>query len=90
MEPGGRTGESLEMVAEKAGNNTLELVVDEIDSLVVRMECLCSLYCQHYYLMPPHCHLGVVVGQTAHRLEPYWVSSAEIHSSTLYVNKKWN
>jgi len=39
MEPGGRTGERLEMVAAKAGNYTLVLVVvvvvvDEIDSRI--------------------------------------------------------
>jgi len=33
MEPGGKTGEHLEMVAAKAGNYTL-VVVDEIDSLI--------------------------------------------------------
>jgi hypothetical protein len=43
MEPGGRTGERLEMVAPKAGNCTLVVVVvvvvvDEIDSRVARIE----------------------------------------------------
>jgi hypothetical protein len=96
MEPGGRTGERLEMVAAKAGNYTLVLVVvvvvvvvDEIDSRIARIECLCSVYFQHDYLTLPHCLLGVVVSQTAHWLEPYWLSSAEIHSSTSYVNKRW-
>jgi len=45
MEPGGRTGERLEMVAAKAGNYTLVLVVvvavvDEIDLRIARIECL--------------------------------------------------
>jgi len=31
MEPGGKTGERLEMVATKAGNYNLVVVVDEID-----------------------------------------------------------
>jgi len=31
MKPGGRTGERLEMVAAKAGNYTLVVVVDEVD-----------------------------------------------------------
>ena len=70
MEPGGRTGERLEMVAAKAGNYTLVVVVvvvvvvdvvDEIDSRVARIECLCSVYFQHYFLMLSHCHLGIVV-----------------------------
>ena len=84
------------MVAAKAGNYTLVLVVvvvvvgvDEIDSQIARIECLCSVYFQHYYLTLRHCLLGVVVSQTAHWLEPYWLSLAEIHSSTSYVNKRW-
>jgi hypothetical protein len=95
MEPGGRTGERLEMVAAKAGNYTLVLVVvlvvavvDEIYSRIARIECLCLVYFQHDYLTFPHCLLGVVVSQTAHWLEPYGLSSAVIHSSTSYVNKR--
>jgi len=93
MEPGGRTGERLEMVAAKTGNYTLVVVVvvvvvvNEIDLRVARIECLCSVNFQYYYLMLPHSHLGTVESQTAHRLQPYWLSSAEIHSSTSYVNK---
>jgi hypothetical protein len=87
MGHGGRTGERLEMEAAKAGNYTP--VVEEIDSWVARIECLCSVYFQHGYLMLPHCHLGVVVSQTGHPVEPYWLSSVEIHSSTSYVNKRW-
>ena len=86
MGQGGRTGERLEMVAAKAGNYTPG--EDEFDLWVAQIECLCSVYFQHYYMMLPHCHLGVVVSQTAHRVEPYWLSSAEIRSSTSYVNKK--
>jgi len=67
MEPGGRTRERLEMVPAKPGNYTL-VVVDEIDSQIARIECLCSVYFQHYYLMLPHCHLRVVLSQTAHWL----------------------
>jgi hypothetical protein len=70
MEPGGRSGERLEMVAAKAGNYTLVVVVvvvmDEIDSRIARNVCLCYVYLQHDYLMLPHCLLGVVVSQTAH------------------------
>jgi hypothetical protein len=83
MGHGGRTGERLEMEAAKAGNYTP--VVEEIDSWVARIDCLCSVYFPH--LMLPHCHLGVVVSQTGHPVEPYWLSSAEIRSSTSYVNK---
>jgi len=81
----GRTGECLEMVAAKGGTYTP--VEDEFDLWVARIECLCSGYFQHYYLMLPHCYLGVVVTQTAHQLEPYWLSSADIHLLTSYVNK---
>jgi len=88
MEHGGGTGVRLEMVAAKAGNYTLVVVMDEIDSRVAQTECLCSVYFQHYYLMLRHCHLGIVLSQTAHLLEPYWVSLAGIHLSTLYVNKR--
>jgi len=54
------------MVAAKAGNYTLVVVVvvvvvDEFDSRVAQIECLCSEYFQHYYMMLPHCHLGIVV-----------------------------
>jgi len=87
MEPGGRTGERLEMVAARAGTYTLMVVVDEIYSRVAQIECLCLVYFQHYYLMLPHCHLGIVGSQTVGFLERYWLSLAEIHSSTSYVNK---
>ena len=66
------------MVAEKAGNNTP--VVNVIDLAVARIECCCLVCFEHYYLMLPHCPLGVVVSQTAHLLEPYWLSSVEISS----------
>jgi len=90
MEPGGRTGERLEMVAAKAGNYTLVMVVvlDEIDSLVARIDCHCLVYFHHHYMMLPHCHLGVVMSQTTHLVEPSWLSSVEIHSSTSYVNNR--
>ena len=52
MEPGGGTGERLEMVAAKAGNYTLVVVVvvlvvvvvDEIDFRVAQIASLCSVY----------------------------------------------
>jgi len=85
MGHGGGTGERLQMVAARAGNNTP--VEDEFDLWAAQIECLCSVYFQHYSLMLPYCHLGVVVSQTAHLVEPNWLSSAEIRSSTSYVNK---
>jgi hypothetical protein len=57
-------------VAAKVGNYTLMVVVDEIDLRVARIESLYSVYFQHYYLMLQHCHLGVIVSQTGHSLEP--------------------
>ena len=88
MEHGGRTGERLEMEAAEVGNYTP--VVEEIDLSVPRIECLCSVYFHCYYLMLPHCLLGVVVvSQTGHPVEPYWLSSVEIHSLTSHVNKRW-
>jgi hypothetical protein len=86
MEPAGRTAERLEMVAAKAGNYTL-VVVDEIDLQVVQIDFLCSVYFQCYYLMLSHCYLGVVVSQTAHLLQPYWLSLPENSSSSSYVNE---
>ena len=75
------------MEAAKVGNYTP--VVEEIDSLVARIECLRLVYFQHYDLMLPHRHLGVVVGsQTGHPVEPYWLSTVENHSLTSYVNKR--
>jgi len=76
------------MVAAKVGIYTLG-VVDEIDSGIARIEFLWSVYFQHFSLMLPHCHPGIVVCQTAHWLEPYWLSSVENQSSTSYVNKRW-
>jgi len=84
---GGKTGECLEMQAAKAGNYTP--VENEFDLGVARIECLCSVYFQHYCQMLPHFPLGVVVSQTAHPMEPYCLSSVEIRSSTSYVNKRW-
>jgi hypothetical protein len=83
MGHGGRTGERLEMEVAKAGNYTPVEV--EIDSWVARIDYLCSVYFPHLVL--PHCHLGVVVSQTGHPVESIWLSSAEIRSSTSYVNK---
>jgi hypothetical protein len=83
MGHGGRTGERLEMEAATAGIYTP--VVEEIDSWIARIHCLCSVYFPHLIL--PHCHLGIVVSQTGLPVEQYWLSSAEIHSSTSYVNK---
>jgi len=85
---GGRSGERLEMEAVKAGNYTP--VVEEFDLWVARIECLCSVYFQHYHLMLPHCHLGVGVSQTGHPVEQCWLSSVEIRSSTSYVNQPWS
>jgi len=84
---GGKTGEHLEMVAAKVGNYTP--VEDEFDSGVAWIECLYTVYPQYYCQMLPHCLLSVVMSQTAHPMEPYWLSSVEIHSSTSYVNKRW-
>ena len=88
MKQGGGTGEQLEMETVKAGNNTL--VVEDIDSWVAQIICLCSVYFQYYYLMLAHYHLGVVVSQIAHWLESYWLSSVEIRSSTSYLNRSWS
>jgi hypothetical protein len=90
MVPCGKTGEYPEIGAAKGGNYALGVVVvDEIDTRVARIDCLWSVYFQHYYLMFQHCLLGMVLTETAHRLTPYWLSSAEIHSLTSYVNKRW-
>jgi len=83
MGHGGRTGEHLEIVAARVGNYTP--VKDEFDLWVARIEYLCLVYFQHYYLMLRHCHLGIVVSQTANPLEHYWLSVADIHSLTSYV-----
>jgi len=86
----GRTGECLEMMAAKPGNFSLVVVVvDETHSWVPQTECLWSVSFLHYYLMIPHCPLGVGVSQTAHALKPYWLSWVEIRSSISYVNKRW-
>ena len=74
------------MLVARAGNYTL--VEAEFDLWVARIECLCLVYFQHYHLMLPPCHLRIVVNQTAHPLELYWLSSAEICSSTSYMHKE--
>jgi hypothetical protein len=73
------------MEASKEGNYTP--VVEELDSWVARNEYLCLVYIPHGYLMLPHCHLGVAVNETGHPMEPYWLSSVEIHLWTSYENK---
>jgi len=87
MGQGGRTAGCLEMVTARVDNYTP--LVGEIHSGVAPNECLCSVYFQHYYLMLPHCPLGVVVSQTARLLSPYWSSLVVIRSSTFYVNERW-
>jgi hypothetical protein len=78
------------MDAVKVGSCT-PVVVVEIGSWVARIGCHCFVYFQRYYLMLPHCHLGiVVVSQTGHPVEPYWLSLVEIHSLTSYVNTGWS
>ena len=64
MGQGGSTGERLDMVAAKTGNYTP--VVEEIDLWVSPIECFCPVYFQHYFLILPHCHLGVVWSLTGH------------------------
>jgi hypothetical protein len=86
MGQGGKIGERLEMVAAKAANYTP--VEDKVDLVVAPTECQCVVYFQHYCQMLPHCLLGVVVSQTSHPVELYWLSSVEIHSSTSYVNQR--
>jgi len=89
MGHGGRTGEHLQMEVARADNYTP--VVEEIDSWVAQIECLCLVYFQRCYLMLPDCHLGIVgVTQTGHPVKRYWLSSVEIHSSTSYVNKRFS
>jgi hypothetical protein len=76
------------MVAVKAGNYTL-VVADAIGLWVARIECLCSVNFQHYYLISPHCHLGIVVViHTAHLLEQYSLSSVQISLSALYASNR--
>jgi hypothetical protein len=89
MGQGVSTGERLEMVPAKAGNYTLlVVVVDDIHLWVTRIEFLCLVYFPHHYLMLPQCPQGVVRMQTTNPLEPYWLSSVEILSSTFYVNPR--
>jgi hypothetical protein len=87
MGQGGKPGKRLEMEAVMVGNYTPG--EDEFDSEVARIECLCSVYFHHCCQILPHGLLGVVVSQTAHLMEPYWLSLVVIHSSTSYVNKSW-
>jgi hypothetical protein len=76
------------MVAAKAGNYTL-LVVDVIELQVAGIECLGLVYFQHYFLMILHFHLGVVVSQTAHLMQRYWLSLAVICLLESYINKRF-
>jgi hypothetical protein len=85
MGHGGGTGECLEMVAVRAVNYTPG--EDECDMWAAQRECFCSVYFQRHSLMLSHCHLRVFVSQTAHPVEPYSLSSAEVCSLTSSVNK---
>jgi len=73
------------MVDAKAGNYTL-VVVEEIGLWNAQIEGRCVVFFQHYHVMLPHCHLGVVISQTASLLDPNWLSLAKIHSLTSYVS----
>jgi hypothetical protein len=84
MGHGGRTGERVEMLAARVGNYTP--VEDEFDMWITQIECLSSEYFQHDYLILPPCPLRIVVSNTCNSVELGWLSSAEIHSSTLYMN----
>jgi len=86
MGHGRKNGERLERVPAKKGNYAP--VEDEIHFWVVWIECICLVYFLLHYPMLSHCHLGIVVSQGAHHLEPLWLSLAAIHTSILYVNKK--
>jgi len=57
------------MVAAMVCNDTL--VEDEFDLAVARIECLRSMYFQHYCQMLPHLLVGIVVSQTGYPVEPY-------------------
>jgi hypothetical protein len=74
------------MVAVRAGNYTT--VEDQFDLWVARIQCLCSVYFQHHYLMLANCDQGVVMSQPARPLERYWLSLAVFRSFTLYVNQQ--
>jgi hypothetical protein len=86
MGQGGKTGERLKKVAVKAGNYTP--VENEYDSRVAGIEYRCLLYFHQCCQMLPHCLVDIVVSQTGHPVEPYWLSLVEICSLTSYVNKR--
>jgi hypothetical protein len=59
------------MLPVNVGNYTP--VVNVYDCVVMRTECICLVYFQHYYLPLPHSCLGVVGSQTPNLKEPYWL-----------------
>jgi hypothetical protein len=74
----------VKKVAAKAGDYSF--MVGENNSLGSRTECLCSVSLQHYDVVLSPCYLGVVMCETPHLFERYWLSLEEISSSTSYVN----
>jgi len=81
----GTTGAHLQMVAAKVHNHTP--AVGEIDARIVQIESPCLVYFEHYCLMIQTCRLYIVARHRDHLLDLYWLSSAEIHLSTLNITK---
>lgn len=53
------------------------------------VECLFLVYFEMWYPLQSHCHLFIVVSQTATLSKPNCFSSVEIRSSRSYVHKRW-
>jgi len=85
MENVDKSAEYLELAAVKAGNHTH--ATDDIDWFVSQVDFLFQLQFVYYLPMILNCLHGVVACQIGHLVEPYLLSSGEIHSSTCSVNK---
>jgi len=83
MESADKTAEHWEMAAVKKGNHTHAAV--DIEWFVSQIDCLCQFV--NYVPMVLNCLHGFVACRIGHPVEPYLLSSMDIHSSTCSVNK---
>jgi len=88
METVDKTVERQEMATLKEGNRTLAVAVDN-DWSVSHIDCLCEWHVVNFYPVILDYHHHIVAGQIGHQVEPYPLSSVEIHSSTLSVIQRW-
>jgi len=80
MEKGEKSEECNNMGAVNECDHTH--AANDINWCVFRIDCQYQWRLMNYYLMNLNCHHGIVASQIGHQVEPYLLSSLEIHSWT--------